>query len=95
MKEPQKAMFLFVWILSLTTGGGVGYATMVAVVMASEIDESGINRLKINEVGDIAVPIARKEDVTATYPSSSIDAAQHECDEHRLPCLCQKAASSE
>ena len=31
--------------------GGVGYATMVAVVMASEIDESGINRLKINEVG--------------------------------------------
>jgi hypothetical protein len=42
MKEPQKSMFLFVWILSLT-GEGVGYATMVAVVMASEIDESGIS----------------------------------------------------
>jgi len=45
MKEPQKAMFIRVD--SILTGG---YATDAAV-MASQIDESGINLRKINEVG--------------------------------------------
>jgi hypothetical protein len=45
MKEPQKAMFIRVD--SILTGG---YATDAAV-MASQIDESGINLRRINEVG--------------------------------------------